>query len=195
MIENQQPAKALGSNDRTRRLILRPPELSDVPAITRIINDKVISRWASGVSYPYSAFEGRKFVNWAAARRRRLDGPGDLLITLRSNPHLVIGCIGLSGREGKYALGYWMNKAYRRRGYVNEAAKILVANAFADGAQSVAATFYEGNVISRRVMERLGMKRSGMTYGYSRFLKRKARLIIYRVTAAEWRAKFAAPAI
>ena len=123
MIENQQPAKAWEAMIVTRRLILRAPELNDVPAITRIINDKVIARWASGVSYPYSAFEGRKFVNWAAARRRRLDGPGDLLITLRSNPGLVIGGMGLSGREGKYALGYWMNKAYRRRGYVNEAAR------------------------------------------------------------------------
>lgn len=96
MAENQQPAKPSGPIIETRRLILRPPELSDVPAITRAINDKVIARWVTGVSYPYSAFEGRKFVNWSTARRGRLDGPGDLLITLRSNPRLGIGCIGLS---------------------------------------------------------------------------------------------------
>ncbi len=151
----------------------------------------MIARWASGIRYPYSALEGRKFVNWSAARRRRLDGPGDLLITLRSNPRLVIGCIGLSGRQGKYALGYWMSRAYRRRGYVNEAAKTIIAMAFSEGAQAIIASFYVGNDASRRVIERLGMKRSGMGYGRSLFRKRKERLITYRLTAAEWRAKLA----
>jgi RimJ/RimL family protein N-acetyltransferase len=170
----------------TRRLILRRPEPGDIPGVTRMVNDRTIARWVSGIRYPYSAMEGRKYVNSSARQRGTTGAPGNLLILLRSNPRLVIGSINLSRRGSAYILGYWMGRAYRGRGFVNEAARTLIAMAFNGGAQAVTASFQEGNDASRRVMERLGMRRSGMTYGYSRFLKRKSRLIIYRITAAEW---------
>jgi RimJ/RimL family protein N-acetyltransferase len=151
-----------------------------------MVNDPTIARWVSGIRYPYSAMEGRKYVTSSTGRREKSDGPGNLLILLRSNPRLVIGSINLSRHGGAYILGYWMGRAYRGRGFVNEAARTLLAMAFSGGAQTVKASVQVGNDASRRVLERLGMRRTGTAYGSSRFLERKVRLITYRITAAEW---------
>ena len=70
----------------------------------------------------------------------------------------------LTDREDECELGYWIGKPFWGRGYVPEAATELLRRAFEDlGMRSVWCGYYEGNVKSKRVQEKLGF-----TYRYTR---------------------------
>lgn len=171
----------------TRRLILRPFTPEDVPMIARLANDKTLARFVARVRYPYSGFEARKFVMSVLSRQPFPPGTGPRAIALRSNPRKLIGLVGLRKiREGEYRLGYWMDRRFRRKGYVNEAARSLVNQAFDAKTAVISATVMLENDASERVLRRLGMTRCGTEYGFSIFYGRKMPLIRYRITREKW---------
>ena len=75
----------------------------------------------------------------------------------------VLGLLTLVRKaHGQGEIGYALGLAYRGRGYATEAARGLLAYAFAElGLHRVQATTHPDNRGSWRVMERLGMRREG----------------------------------
>ncbi len=80
---------------------------------------------------------------------------------------IPIGCVELlihpNGNhwwgEGSAELGYWIAEEYQLRGYATEACEVLIERAFNDlGIKRIYATFKQENLVSKRVLEKLGFR-------------------------------------
>ena len=180
-------AEALREPIRTRRLILRLPVASDLAAICRLINDPVIAANTGLIRYPYPVISGRRWLTSVHAAA----GPSfhmPYLLTLRSNPRLIAGVLGISGSENRIpTIGYWVAKAYRRRGFVSEAARALIDVTFSRSeATAIGASARISNAASQRVLEAIGMRRVGRGRIRSAQLGRYMPTFIYRLDRALW---------
>ena len=180
-------AEALRAPIETRRLILRLPAATDLPAICRLINDPAIARNTGLIRYPYPVISGRR---WIAS----IDAPAGpsfhmpYLLTLRSNPRLIAGAVGISVAErGVPTIGYWVARRYRRRGFASEAARALIDLAFScGGATAVAASARISNVASQRVLLAAGMRRVGRGRIKSAQLGHYVPTFVYLIDRAAW---------
>jgi ribosomal-protein-alanine N-acetyltransferase len=79
---------------------------------------------------------------------------------------VIFGSAGFKGKpdlNGQVEIGYGIGASYRRRGYTYEAAQALVDWAFQQpGVQRVVAECLPDNVGSARILEKLGMLRTGI---------------------------------
>lgn len=155
---------------RTERLLLRPLRPSDAEAICAQIEDWEVMRWLSQPPWPYTLKDAVDFIQSCSARELTTTA---FAIT-RENA--LIGVIDmrlnralLPQRGPGPNLGYWMGRAHWGSGYVTEAARGLLAHAFAAG---IGDTVYSGafadNAASLRVQEKLGFVRDGETMLYAR---------------------------
>ena len=134
---------ALATHYRTARLVLRPVAASDESDIVAAINDLDVSGWLSTVPYPYSVADFRFFLSEIAK-------PGETFVILDAQG--VAGVVGLEDGE----LGYWLAPRAQGLGYATEACRALLAAHFATAAEAFVAGYFEGNVRSARVLEKLG---------------------------------------
>ena len=110
------------------------------------------------------------------------------LLTLRSNPRLVAGAVGISFKEHRIpTIGYWVAKAYRRRGFASEAARAMVALAFSrSDVEAVGASARVTNLASQRVLVGTGMQRVGRGRIKSAQLGRYVPAFLYRIDRSAW---------
>lgn len=70
----------------------------------------------------------------------------------------------LTDRDDECELGYWIGESFWGQGLVPEAAKEMLRRAFEDlGMHAVWCGYYEGNMKSKRVQEKLGFKAFSVT--------------------------------
>jgi [ribosomal protein S5]-alanine N-acetyltransferase len=144
----------------TERLLLRPPEYSDVPAMAALIGDYDVAKNLASVPHPYSEDDGRAFVSRTAEARAK--GEGYCFAILRKEDLAFMGCCGLHLKDGRYELGYWLGKPFWNQGYATEAARKLASFAFHDlKAEGVWAGWFDDNPASGRVLEKLGARPDG----------------------------------
>jgi [ribosomal protein S5]-alanine N-acetyltransferase len=83
---------------------------------------------------------------------------------------IVFGSIGFKGKpnaDGMVEIGYGIAPPYRRQGYTFEAARALVNWAFAQpGVAYITAECLLDNYGSARILEKLGMRRTGVQGSY-----------------------------
>jgi RimJ/RimL family protein N-acetyltransferase len=157
---------------RTERLLLRPLRASDAEPICSQIADWEVMRWLSQPPWPYTLKDAVEFIqsrpakdlvttSFAITREDALVG----IIDLRLNP------AGRAQRGPGPNVGFWLARSHWGNGYMTEAARGLLAYAFAAGV-GVGDTIYSGafadNLASLRVQEKLGFARDGETMLYSR---------------------------
>jgi RimJ/RimL family protein N-acetyltransferase len=152
---------------RTERLVLSPPTIDDVDAITEACQDEAVQRWTT-VPSPYGHDSAENFVSafvpagWEAGtartwavRARGEDGPTEL-----------VGMIGVEGiHDGAGEIGYWLAPAGRGRGLMSEAVSAVLDYAFdPDGAALVRVQWraYRGNRPSARVARLAGFRFEGL---------------------------------
>ena len=76
------------------------------------------------------------------------------------------GSTDMTDREDECELGYWIGKPFWGQGLIPEAAEELLRHAFEElGMRAVWCGYYEGNVKSRRVQEKLGFVYQHTTEG------------------------------
>lgn len=145
----------------TTRLTLRPWTGADAPALYRWASDPEVGPRAGWEPHA-SVEESAKII------REVLAVPESYAIVVRGREpeNEPIGAIGLKfGAASELAhgtreaeLGYWLARPFWGRGYMPEAGRALLAHAFLDFRLKVVwAGHYEGNLQSRRVMEKLGL--------------------------------------
>src|SRR5262245_58601438 len=155
---------------RTDRLLLRPLRPDDAEAICAQITDWEVMRWLSQPPWPYTLQDAINFIQSSSAH----DLTTTALAITRENA--LIGVIDmrinralLPQRGPGPNLGYWLGRSYWGNGYITEAARGLLACAFAVG---VGDTVYSGafadNAASLRVLEKLGFVRDGESMLYAR---------------------------
>ena len=144
----------------TERLLLRPPEFRDVPAITTWLGDFDVAKNLASVPHPYREEDAREFI--ARAAERLAAGEAYCFAVARKEDGVFMGCCGLHLKDGQFELGYWLGKPFWGQGYATEAAKRVAGFAFHDlKATSVWAGWYHDNPASGRVLEKLGGRHEG----------------------------------
>ncbi len=172
----------------TERLILRPWVESDAESLYKYAKDPDIGPIAGWP--PHKSVEESRHIIKAV-----LSMPHSYAICEKDNG-IAIGAIALkigehtdmTEREDECELGYWLGKPFWGRGYMPEAATEMLRHAFADlGMRTVWCGYYEGNVKSKRVQEKLGFEYNHTHPAVPVPLMGETRVgITNRMTRAQW---------
>ncbi len=141
----------------TDRLILRPPDLADAPAIRRLAGDWEVARYTARIPHPY---EDGMAESWLASLQQPTDEDAEIVLAVeRRADGAFLGCIGLSPdpAAGTAEVGYWLGRPFWGQGYATEALAAFVGFAFDHfGLAQVTASAMPENRGSIRVQEKVG---------------------------------------
>lgn len=150
----------------TERLLLRPFEPSDAPAVYAACQEPDIPRWTT-VPSPYTRQDAERFVGTIAPEGWRDDTSYNFAVVAEADGSLV-GAMGLvrlaqlQSPERQAELGFWTAKEQRGRGYTVEAARAVLRWAFCElGVERMEWLAEAGNDGSWAVARRLGFQREG----------------------------------
>ncbi len=173
----------------TSRLLLRPVEPGDAPAIYAYQSDAEIYRYMN-TEPPASADAVAETIRqWLELRAE--DRPPPWVIIFKETGR-VAGRIGLDHLNREHSAG-WLDYQLARelwgRGIATEAVRAVLGYGFGTlGLNRIGAYCWDGNAASQRVMEKAGMQYEG-TLRQIRFAKGAYRdLRYYSMLAEEWRA-------
>ena len=167
----------------TERLLLRPLNAADAPALHRLVNDWAVVRNLSRLPFPYP----RELADdWIASTARQIDeGTGfHLAIAGQEDGSELVGCIGLrldtTPRVGE--LGYWVGRRFWGHGVAREAVTRLSRWAMANlDLDRLEAQVVVDNPASAAVLRRAGFRETGR--GEASFLARGGRHPVLRFEA------------
>lgn len=140
----------------TKHLILRPWQDSDAENLYEYARDPDIGLPAGWP--PHTSVENSRQII-----KSILSVPETYAVCTKDNK--AIGSIGLklkgntdmTDREDECELGYWLGKPFWGQGFIPEAGAELLRHAFEDlGMRAVWCGYYDGNLKSKRVQEKLG---------------------------------------
>jgi len=155
----------------TDRLILRAVRAPDAEAIATLIDNYKIAVMLARVPYPYKIEDAHRFIAWAK------DQPADetvFALCLKDKAETFMGVCSCERRQNDAAeLGYWLGEAYWGKGYMSEAVKAVIAQAFTAGHERLVSGCRLQNLASRRVLEKAGFEHTGMGNIDSLVLKAK----------------------
>jgi len=144
----------------SERLLLRPPEIADIPRLIMLIGDFDVSKNLGRVPHPYTQADARVYLERSA--RNRAEGTGFNFAITRKWDGAYIGGCGLHLDHGVFEIGYWLGKPYWGKGYATEAARRLAGFAFHDlKAERLEAGWFHDNPASGHVLEKLGARANG----------------------------------
>jgi len=145
----------------TERLLLRPPEASDIAAMVALANDYDVAKNLATMPHPYTEDDARSHLARAIDGRAKGSDFG-FAITRRADSAFM-GMTGVHLRDnGFFEIGYWLGKPYWRQGYATEAARKLAGFAFhALKATKVTAGYFHDNPASAHVLEKVGFRPDG----------------------------------
>ena len=147
----------------TDRIILRPWCESDAEDLYIYASDPDVGLPAGWP--PHTSVENSREII-----RTVLSAPDTFAVCLKEIGK-PIGSIGfhrndLAEDDDEYELGYWIGKPFWGKGLIPEASREMLRHAFEDlGMNLIWCGHYDGNVKSRRVMEKLGFSYHHTTEG------------------------------
>ncbi len=145
---------------KTKRLHLRTPTLDDAAEI----HAEKIKVW----------HDLQSWMSWATDDSKGIEALITQFIEPAEVQYHVTGfcletgrfvvCSGATDQgDGVFEVGYWVTQDFRGRGLATEAAQAMIDYAFETlHAKRVYICHYEGNEGSRRVIEKLGFKKTGV---------------------------------
>lgn len=144
----------------SERLLLRVPEVFDVPAIAALMNDWDVVKNLARAPYPYREEHARDFVGRQEGGRAK--GTDFTFAVTRKSDSALVGMCGVHLRDAGFELGYWIGKPYWKQGYATEAAAEVLAFGFRNlRADSIWAGWFHDNPASGHVLEKLGFRPNG----------------------------------
>ena len=138
----------------TKRLILRPWCEDDAEDLYKYASDPEVGSPAGWP--PHTSVENSREII-----RNVLSASETYAVCLKEDGK-AIGSIGLHRNdlaedEDEYELGYWIGKPFWGQGLIPEAAREVLRYAFEDlGMNRIWCGYYDGNLKSRRVQDKLG---------------------------------------
>lgn len=177
---------------RTARLSLRPGRPDDAAAVWRYRGQESVSRWLTAAPATFEAFR-EEFENTDRLARtivvqREGDVVGDLMLKVEDGWSQAE--VADRARDVQAELGWVLDPAFAGRGYATEAVQELLRICFEElGLRRVVANCFADNESSRRLMERLGMRRE--LHARQESLHRSGQWLDgygYALLATEWRA-------
>ena len=147
----------------TARLILRPWREGDAKDLFKYASDPEVG--------PAAGWPPHKSVSDSEQIIRTVLSCPDTFAICKKGSDSPIGSIGfhrndLAEDDDEYELGYWIGKPYWGQGLVPEAACAMLKYAFSTlGMKRIWCGYYDGNLKSRRVMDKLGFVYNKRTEG------------------------------
>ena len=139
---------------QTKRLILRPWCEDDAEELYKYASDPDVGPPAGW--QPHTSVENSREII-----RMVLSAPETYAVCLKEDGK-PIGSVGfhrndLAEQDDEYELGYWIGKPFWGRGLIPEASLEMLRYAFEDlGMNRIWCGYYDGNIKSRCVQEKLG---------------------------------------
>ena len=153
---------------QSRRLTLRPFELTDAARLARITSDPLVTRNLLKTTKPFTEHDARR-------RILQMQGRGSPVWAIDNGQ--LIGLIGISGE-----FGYWLARSAWRKGYAFEAARLVIDHAFEKlGKETLHANPIADNKASRLLLEKLGFERCGRDVALCGERAKMVTLICYRL--------------
>ncbi|OAB53953.1 GNAT family N-acetyltransferase [Pseudomonas thivervalensis] len=151
---------------QTRRLILIPLELRDAPAIQRLFPHWEVVRYLGcRVPWPYPGDGSQTYVRDHALPAVAAGREWHWMIRIAEDPTQIIGSIHLYDEPGNNR-GFWLAPQWQGQGYMSEACEVINAYWFETLERPVMQVSKAvGNLASRRVSEREGMRMIGTQQG------------------------------
>ena len=147
---------------RTTRLILDSFLVTDADRVAQLAGSREIADSTMNIPHPYQIEDARRWI----AGHAEMHGRGLAVhFAIRSEPHQLLGCVslGISPRDRRAELGYWIGRPFWGRGYATEAADACVKLAFDRlGLIRITSRHFLANPASGRVLEKIGMTREGL---------------------------------
>ena len=147
----------------TTRLVLRPFELADAPAVQQLAGAREIADTTLRIPHPYPDGAAAEWITTHGPAWERGAGVS-YAITLRGSTTLI-GAIGLeiARRSSWGELGYWVAVSSWNRGYCSEAARMILDFAFNElHLHRIQARHLTRNPASGRVLQKIGMRLEGV---------------------------------
>lgn len=147
----------MGKMLKTERLILRPWCESDAESLFEYAKEMEvgpIAGWPPHKSKEESLFVIQNVLNgaecYAICEKENNIAIGS--VELKLNGHT-----DMTNRDDECELGYWLGKPFWGRGYMPEAVRELLRHGFEDlGMTVIWCGYYDGNLKSKRVQEKVG---------------------------------------
>jgi RimJ/RimL family protein N-acetyltransferase len=174
----------------TLRLLLRPFQMSDAPAVKRYAGERDIANGTGRLPHPYTngmadawimtheeLFATNKEAIWAIVAK---------------DDNTFIGSIGLvlSHEDHNAELGFWIGLPHWGCGYATEAARELVRYAFEQHEhprlEKVFARHFARNPSSGRVLQKIGMTQEGIQRKHFMKWEQLEDLVLYGLLREEW---------
>jgi ribosomal-protein-serine acetyltransferase len=158
--------------------------------ITELIvrNQSRLARWEPWAEQPQTIDSTRAYIR--ASLEDFVRGRQVSTIIALDGGQLFVGRCGLriNPYAGSADVGYWVDGDYEGRGIVSRSTRALVSSAFFElGMAKVDLRTSVDNVRSRALAERLGFTCEGVLPGALRFAHRTDDVVLYTVTASDWR--------
>lgn len=172
----------------TERLVLRPFHVSDSLNVERLAGAREVADTTLTIPHPYPSGGGTQWIATHAAAWESRDNLA-LAICAQPTPSELLGAISLhlSLAHSHGEIGYWIGVNSWGNGFATEAARALVAYAFAElELHRVQGRHFTRNTASGRVMQKLGMRLEGVHRDAYRRWDRFEDVAVYAVLAPEW---------
>jgi ribosomal-protein-alanine N-acetyltransferase len=172
----------------TPRLILRPLELADAPAVQRIFPQwEVVQYLNSLVPWPYPADGAESFIRELELPAMEAGTEWHWSIRPRQEPQRLIGCISLSDGEDNNR-GFWLDPAWQGQGLMTEASDKVTDFWFETlGRSTLRIPKAIANPASRRISEKSGMR--VIATGEADFVSGRLPQETWEITREEWRTR------
>lgn len=110
----------------------------------------------------------------------KMIGRNDILaIRLKETKKLIGILVSFNSSDSEAEIGYGIGRVYWNNGYTTEAVKCFMNHLFNNGINKIYASFFEGNLASKRVMEKCGMQYSHTNYNELEYLGMPRNLVYY----------------
>jgi len=141
----------------SERLLLRPPELGDAPAIARWLGDFEVAKNMASIPFPLTTRDAEHLVKKAIEDQAK--GEAYSFAILRKDSGRLLGFCSLTLSAGRYTLTYWLGQPFWNQGYATEAVKKLLSFALRDlKAERIEACWFDDAPASGRVLGKLGFR-------------------------------------
>jgi RimJ/RimL family protein N-acetyltransferase len=146
---------------KTERLLLRPFQTADVPAVQALASAREIADTTLSVPHPYPE-DGA--ATWIASHPARVEKGQYTFAIVRRQDDVLVGSMGIGANpvHNKGELGYWVGLPYWNQGYATEAARRIVRWGFEElELNRIYGLYMVRNPASGRVMQKAGLQYEG----------------------------------
>lgn len=180
----------------TQNLVLRPPELADLPFFARWINQPEMRQFLA-VRTPYSELAEQ---DWLERIMRPSTPPTDITFAIdlvENDTRTLIGTMGLHQIDwfNRRAMtgSYIGDPQHRGKGYGREAKLALLKYAFDTlDLQKIDSEANASNIASQKCLLACGYQQEGVRRSTCFINGQRVDSVLFGITAAEWRAQQAA---